>query len=72
MKLLILIGVLAMTLAASAQEDVSPPPVIERGDFLEPPPLPEMEDDREEDFEDVAEEEVKAKSIAVHSSEVQK
>ena len=67
MKLLILIGVLAMTLAASAQEDVLPPPVIERGDFLEPPPLPEMEDDREEDFEDLPEEEpeeeVKAKSL---------
>ena len=42
MKFLILFGILAMTLAASAQEDVSPPPVIEREeDMIEPPRLTE-------------------------------
>merc|ERR1712203_816258 len=49
MKFLILFGILAMTLAASAQEDVSPPPVIEREeDMIEPPRLTE-EEMRDED-----------------------
>ena len=42
MKFLIFFGILAMTLAASAQEDVSPSPVIEREeDMIEPPQLTE-------------------------------
>merc|ERR1712109_341455 len=49
MKFLIFFGILAMTLAASAQEDVSPPPVIEREeDVIEPPRLTE-EEMRDED-----------------------
>ena len=58
MKLLVLFGSLAMILAASAQEDGAPPPVIEREDSMVEP-TPEMGDDREEDFDDVPEIEVR-------------
>merc|ERR1719340_428273 len=44
MKFLIFFGILAMTLAASAQEDVSPPPVIEREEDEGAPEFPEEED----------------------------
>merc|ERR1712156_754765 len=54
MKLLVLLGTLAMILAASAQEDGAPPPVIEREESMIEP-TPEMGDYREEDFDDVPE-----------------
>ena len=58
MKLFILFGVLAMTLASSAQVQPGPP----RDDDMQAPPLPtEDEHEREEDFEDFEDEEVQIK-----------
>merc|ERR1711894_76778 len=54
MKLFILFGVLAMTLASSAQVQPGPP----RDNDMQAPPLPtEDEHEREEDFEDFEDEE---------------